>query len=290
MNERWVLGTVQFGMRYGVANTGGAVEPGEAGRILALARASGIRMLDTAAAYGDSESVLGGAGVRGMKVITKLPACPAGEPDVASWVRRGIEQSLQRLRIDGLHGLLLHQPRQLLEPQGRALYSALLDAKARGLTRKIGISIYSPEDLDDLASAFAFDLVQAPMNVFDRRLRRSGWLARLRSAGVEIHVRSLFLQGLLLMQPQRRPAYFDAWRGLLSQWDDWVASQGASALQACVAFGQSLADVDGIVVGVDSCGHLQEILDAGAARPAEVPESLEADDPALINPSLWSIH
>jgi hypothetical protein len=189
-----------------------------------------------------------------------------------------------------LYGLLSHRPQQLLEPVGNALYRALLEAKDRGEVTKIGVSIYGPEDLDALGSQFVFDLIQGPMNVFDRRLSASGWLAKLHAAGVEVHIRSIFLQGLLLMQSPRRPARFHAWQHLWEKWDGWLEEQSLTPLQACMGFAISQHDVDGIVVGVDSLGHLKGILESAKRVPVPPPAHLQSEDLELINPSRWSKH
>lgn len=258
--------------------------------ILNLAWSEGIETLDTAAAYGESERRLGEIGVAKWRIVTKIPAVPDSVADVGAWVRRSISGSLDLLGSTSLYGLLLHQPQQLLGPIGEPLYRSLLDAKDRGEATKIGVSIYSPEDLDALWPQFKFDLVQGPMNIFDRRLRATGWLGKLHSAGVEVHIRSIFLQGLLLMEPSRRPLKFNAWQQLWDSWDLWLADRSLTALQACMGFGLSQPDVDGIVIGVDSLRHLQGILQSIKPSPVLPPEHLQSDDPELINPSRWSKH
>jgi len=290
VSNRFILGTAQFGLRYGVANRTGVIERGEGAEILNLAWSEGVDTLDTAAAYGESELRLGEIGTKRWRIVSKVPAVPEGVTDAASWVRNCIARSLKSLGTTSLYGLLLHQPGQLLGPMGDALHRGLLEAKDRGEVTKVGISIYAPEDLDALWPHFKFDLVQGPMNIFDRRLSSSGWLSKLRRAGAEVHIRSIFLQGLLLMEPSMRPARFDAWRHLWDQWDRWRKETSVTALQACIGFVLSQPDVDGIVVGVDSLRHFQGILEAATAVPVPPPEHLQTDDIELINPARWSQH
>ncbi|MFM6209012.1 aldo/keto reductase, partial [Planktothrix sp.] len=135
--------------------------------------------------------------------------------DISSWVQQSVDGILNRLQIFQLYGLLLHRPDQLLSSTGEELYQSLNLMKKQGLVKKIGISIYSPTELDALCKQFSFDLIQAPFNVLDRSLEKSGWLDQLKKLGVEIHGRSVFLQGLLLMNPLTRPAYFERWQPLL---------------------------------------------------------------------------
>lgn len=281
------LGTVQFGLPYGIANRSGQVSSDEAAKILARAWAAGIDTLDTAIAYGESELRLGEIGVRQWRVISKLPAMPEKCRDVGAWVRESVQGSLQRLRIPRLGGLLLHRSQQLLGAQGDALYEALVAVKDQGEVGKIGVSIYGPEELDTLWPRYQLDVVQAPFNVIDRRLLTSGWLSRLRQAGLEVHVRSVFLQGLLLMEPANRPAAFDRWQPLWRQWHRWLDGQALTPLQGCLGYAMSQPEVDHVVVGVDSVTQLQEILSAVKTKCIAVPESLATEDPQLLNPSNW---
>ncbi|HEY2345026.1 MAG TPA: aldo/keto reductase [Xanthomonadaceae bacterium] len=286
--SRLALGTAQFGLPYGISNTGGQVSRVKGAALLSLAARSGMDTLDTAIAYGESESRLGKLGVPDWKVITKLPALPDGVGSVAGWVDEHVSGSLSRLRIQRLHGLLLHRPEQLLAADGKALHRALLDQRDRGRVGKIGVSIYGPDELDNLPASMRFDIVQAPLNILDRRMLQSGWARRLSDSGCEFHARSIFLQGLLLMSPAARPARFDRWEPLWRIWDDWLDATGTTALQACLQFAIRIPEVGKVVVGVDSAAHLGGILEAASSdAPPPLPEGFATDDLALLNPALW---
>ncbi|HHT9112407.1 MAG: aldo/keto reductase [Planctomycetes bacterium] len=161
MNNRLIIGTVQFGLPYGISNQYGQVSLDEAAAILGHAWAEGVNTLDTAIAYGESEQRLGQIGVGQWRVISKLPAIPANHADVAAWVQESALGALQRLRIPKLHGLLLHRSQQLMGTQGGVLYRALVALKEQGKVEKIGVSIYSPEELDALWPYFQIDIVQS---------------------------------------------------------------------------------------------------------------------------------
>jgi len=288
MHSRLALGTVQFGLDYGVANQAGKVRFEEARNILKLATEHSIDTLDTAIAYGDSESTLGQAGVSNWKVVTKLSAVPDNCNDIAGWVESQVEGSLGRLGIHQLHGVLLHRPEQLLGESGYQLSKALQNLKARGFTKKIGISIYAPEELDRLTQAMDIDLVQAPLNILDRRLIESGWSKRLNARGVELHVRSAFLQGLLLMPADQRPAKFACWQPIWNEWQRWLEEAGLTPLQACLAYNLSVEEVNKVVVGADSFKQFNEILDAARSVLPNLPNWPQPIDLILINPSQWS--
>lgn len=282
------LGTVQFGLVYGVANQAGRVQLEDVKKILQEATAHGVDTLDTAIAYGDSESTLGQAGVDCWNVVTKLPAVPQDCADVAGWVNTQIEASLNRLGVSQLHGVLLHRPVQLLGAYGKQLLDALQHLKAQGITRKIGMSVYSPEELSTLVGAIPFDLVQAPLNILDRRLVESGWAKKLKDQGTELHVRSAFLQGLLLMQPDQRPAKFSFFNNIWSEWSGWLEETELTPLQACLGYVLGIAEIDKVVVGIDSAEQLKEILAASHFRLPNLPNWQQPIDTDLINPGRWS--
>lgn len=287
-SSRIALGTAQFGLSYGIANAVGQVGRADVGAILALASRHAIDTLDTAVAYGESEQVLGDVGVAGWQVISKLPALPDHCPDVAGWVHGQVSDILHRLRIESLHGLLLHRPGQLLGPNGPALDDALREQRSLGKVQKIGVSIYEPEELDGLFDRMHFDIVQAPFNVMDDRLARSGWMERLTASDCELHVRSIFLQGLLLMDNKTRPPQFDRWRTLWDQWQGWLVESGLSPLQACVRHALSMPQIARVVVGVDSVAQLGQILEAASGDLPVLPATLKSQDSDLLNPSRWA--
>ncbi len=282
------LGTVQFGLNYGIANQSGQVSLDQAREVLDLARLQGIADLDTAIAYGDAEVRLGQMGVQGFRVVTKLPPLPAGVADAGVWAKAQLAASLHRLGLGGVYGLLLHSSADLLGPQGSALVQALEGLQAEGLVQKLGISIYAPSELDAVMPLARWGLVQAPFNLVDRRLQTSGWLQRLKDLGVEVHTRSAFLQGLLLTTAEDLPPKFLPWLALWQRWQVWQRATACSALGACLAFAQSFPEVNRVVVGVDGPAHLQGIL---AALREPVPPywpEISSDDDRLVNPSRWT--
>ncbi len=287
MSSKLVIGTVQFGLPYGVANRSGLVVPEEAKRILAYAFSQGVEMLDTAVAYGQSEKVLGEIGVAKWRVMSKLPSIPSGTQRVGEWVRKVVAESLDRLRLPGLYALLLHRPDQILGPDGKQLTDALLDLKSSGLIEKTGISVYSPDELQRLLSCFNFDLVQAPLNILDTRLIDSGWAHSLNQSGVELHVRSVFLQGLLLMPPADRPKKFERWTKLWSTWDGWLEETRQTSLQACLSYVLSVPHVDKVVIGVENIAQLTEVIRATGCTLKSIPNWPVEIAPELINPSCW---
>jgi aryl-alcohol dehydrogenase-like predicted oxidoreductase len=286
--NRLALGTVQFGLPYGIANQVGQVSRLKAKAMLQLAATSGIDTLDTDIAYVDSETCLGEVGAQDFKIVTKLPAVPDDCANVDVWIQQQVSASLDRLGVTAVYGLLLHRSEQLLGTNGVALYRALQGLKNNGQIQKLGVSIYSPSELDALIPQYRFDLVQAPFNLVDRRLDRTGWLQRLKDGGVEVHTRSVFLQGLLLMAKAEMPAKFEPWSELWHRWQQWHTDHNISSVQACLAFPLSFPEIDRVVVGADSVSQLAQILSArNNISTCELPD-LQCEDENLINPAKWS--
>jgi len=289
--NRLALGTAQFGQPYGIANTSGQVPREMAESILEMAQFAGIDTLDTAVAYGTSESCLGEFGVRDFKVVTKLPPIPAECGNALVWVTQRVQESCQRLGADTLYGLLLHRSEDLAGPHERAIADAFSILKRKGVVQKTGISIYSPDELEKIVSVHPIDLVQAPLNLVDRRLVATGWLQRLHDAGIEVHTRSAFLQGLLLMAPERVPGSFSRWSELLRCWHDFLRESRLAPGLACLSYPLSLSQVSRVVVGVDNAEQFAELIAIAdnPLMPFEWP-NVDSFDEDLVNPSKWSLN
>ncbi len=287
---RLALGTVQFGQPYGIANSSGQISYEQAEVMLSEALAAGIDTLDTAVAYGQAETVLGKIGVSNFKLISKIPAIGNFQGDATAWVIEQVEASLSRLGIECLDGLMLHAPDDLLGPFGLEIARGMLWVKNQKLAKKIGLSVYTPEQLDKLINLMPLEIVQIPINVFDRRFEQSGWLSKLSADHVEIHARSIFLQGLLLMKPELIPEKFNQFRPLFQKWYSWLVNQHrmGSAVNACLSHVAGHDEISRIVVGVDSLHHLREIIVAVKEPALKAPEELASSNTNVINPSKWS--
>jgi aryl-alcohol dehydrogenase-like predicted oxidoreductase len=287
---RLALGTVQFGLPYGVANTRGQIKFEDARTMLRYASNAGIDTLDTAIGYGEAETVLGRIGVSAFRIISKVPAIREHLSAADDWLVAQVEASLERLGVSRLNGLMLHAPDDLLGPYRAKIVSGLDRVKKTGLVERIGLSVYSPEQLATVIDMMPIEILQIPFNVFDRRFAQTGWLDKLASSGVEVHARSAFLQGLLLMPIELVPPKFAAFSPLINNWHAWIAGHetGASPVQVCLAHVAAYTGIARIVVGADSPNQLHEIIEATRSSPCEAPASLASDDSTLINPTAWN--
>jgi hypothetical protein len=287
------LGTAQLGMPYGIVNRGGTVPADEARKILKVACAAGVRVFDTAAQYGDAEIVLGQCLVDhpSHRVVTKLPPLPedVADADVDAWVRREFAASLRRLRRHRLEGLLVHRVEDLLGKRGNALFDSLNGLKRGGGVRLIGASLYEGDQMEALLDRFTPDLLQVPLNLLDQRLVQGGHLRRARQRGIEIHGRSLLLQGLLAVHVGGAPsAYFEPWQSLLQEFQAAARREGLSPLQAAVGFADTVPEIDCAIIGVTSAAELKEVLAAASTRlPPDWYGRFAINDARLVNPRRW---
>lgn len=290
MTARLGLGTVQFGLAYGVANSLGRPSDTAVRAILAAAAEDDCALFDTAAAYGDSEAVLGRlrSGAE-TPIVSKLPAVGAGTDvdAVPALVSEAIGHSLQLLRVPSLYGYLVHHADDLIGPLGLPILAALRIAKAAGQVARIGVSIYDGAQLDAILKLFVPDIVQLPLNIVDRRLLDSGHLARLKAAGTEIHVRSAYLQGVLQMQPDRLPIHLRRLAPRIEMLDQRCRSAGVSRSQAALRFLLDLPEVDVVVVGAQTDAEWADSSAAARISTRIATDGLACDDLELIDPRRW---
>lgn len=290
------LGTAQFGLDYGISNTAGRVSQIAVRSILDAAYHCGINILDTAAAYGDSERVLGETLThrKDFNIITKLPALRTSSTVTQDNIRALYDtfmKSLKHLRTDHVYGLLLHSPDDILLTGGERLYDMLNSLKERGFVTKTGISVYSPRQIDTLFQEHHFDIVQMPVNVLDQRFIASGHCAKLASFHVEIHARSAFLQGLLLMNPEDVPDYFEPIGPILRRYHAFLADNSLTPIEGALGFLRTQKHIDVGIVGVTSVDELRENIKAfNAELPDDVDYSQFAvDDESMVNPVMWEV-
>ncbi len=285
---------MQLGERgYGIARAGGPLTPDSIGSLLDLAARRGVDVLDTAPAYGDAEEILGRLlpADAPFRIVTKTRVFGRPiRPEDARTVTEDLRRSLERLRRGRIAGLLVHEAGDLLDDGGGHIFDALERLKEEGAVARIGVSVYEARQLDGILGRYAVDVVQAPVNLLDQRLPREGRLEKMKARGIEVHVRSLFLQGLLLMDPERVPAHFDAVREHLRRCDARTRERGLTRLQAALAFVRGLGGCDVAICGVDSPVQLEEICRA----LAELPETDDVDwsgyridDPRIVDPRRW---
>lgn len=281
------LGTVQFGLAYGVAGRGCPVPDDNVRSILECAWERGVRILDTAAAYGDIEQRLGRlCEEMPFRIISKISSVPSQLDDIqaAAWAKMQAKQSRQRLG-DCLSGLMFHTADDLSDERGRMVWQTLAEwASNEGVT--LGASCYSPQVALNLFDSLSIALAQLPGNALDQRIANDIPMAM---PGLEIHLRSAFLQGLLLMPLTQAQYKIPQASSALHLWHKWCAAHHLSPLIAALSIIKSFASVSVVVVGVDSLAHLCEITDAWEQAHPRIAVELAVATPEIIDPRFWKI-
>ncbi len=282
------LGTAQFGMDYGVNNPRGKVPFPEVSKILHLASSYKIDLLDTAYLYGESEKVIGrcltNTGLS-FKLVSKLPSV---ESRVEA--ENYLSQSLKRLGVKNLYGYLIHNFENFR--QNLWLWDFLHSLKIKGLVKKVGFSLYFPEEIEFLwAQDFLPDLLQVPFSIFDQRFRP--WFQELKRSEIEIHTRSVFLQGLVFKDPETLPPNFGPFSQRIKELREMARKNDLPYEALFLGFAIENPYVDYVVVGVDSSCQLREIIKALKYRKEikekflDVFSSFALTDPEIVLPFRW---
>lgn len=277
------LGTVQFGMAYGVAGRGEPVPAHEVHEILARAWSSGIRVLDTAPGYGDIEERLADlVDTRPFDIVSKIPALPhsLSADGVAMFVSESVHRSCARLR-GRLSTVLFHRGEDLEGPHGETAWRAASAAAATAGVR-LGVSCYSPAEAAAIFERFPIAVAQVPGNAFDQRLASATGLEQ-----VELHVRSVFLQGLLMLSRKDASERLPCATAAIHTWKNWCLERNLSPLQAALGIAKGLPGARYCVVGVDRAAHLDEILQSWEEVGPLQAATLSIDDEHVIDPRRW---
>ena len=287
---RLVLGTAQLGMDYGIANFSGRPAADKADSILAVAHEAGIRRLDTAQAYGDSESVIGaflaGRPDCAFEVFTKLdPGIDHGD---ANRIRIAVEESVRRIGRP-LAGIMVHDAAQLEHWHG-ALGAALTGCVESGLVDAVGATVHTPDQFRTAIGIAGIEFIQAPFNALDRRLSETGLLAR--AGRRRLFLRSAFLQGLLLLEADRIPPHMAFARAPIGRWHDLCREHHVAAHQAALGVVRAIAPTALIVVGCETVEQLSANIAAMKAPPPDGEFlgalcGLPLGDDRLIDPARW---
>lgn len=299
--SRLALGTVQFGMDYGIANATGRPSEAEVQRILSVALRGGVNVLDTAYAYGESEAILGRtlwslARPKEIIIITKLTPMEISpeteEKAVLQKIMESLSTSLGRLRLDYAPIFMLHQE-DYLTLHRRTIVSCLRRLKERGLIKHIGASIYTPEEADLALSTEGIEVIQIPFNVLDRKLERSRFLGRAKSKGIMVLARSVFLKGLVLMESADVPGYLQGIIPYKERLNSICRKAGRTVKEVALKFPLTREGIASVIVGVDNAAQMEEDLTLLESPPLdsgtinEIEESFNEIPEYLVNPNLW---
>lgn len=280
--NKLVLGTVQFGCQYGI-NSAGRPSDEEIKKILGICKSTGIDTLDTSAAYGNSEDILGNVldADEYFKIISKYPICSLS-------VQKRLSDTLNALHIGKLYGYLLHHFG--IYVNNPDIWNDFVEMKQMGKTEKIGFSIYTTDELDRiLDDNVPFDIVQIPYNIFDRKFEP--YLEELHNRGILIHVRSVFLQGLFFKNTQNLRVSLKPLKTQLDKLHDYCNLRNISIEEIALNYILSNPNVSGVLIGVDNSEQLKSNIRIAnrclTQNDIDFIKSIEIEDKQLLNPSNW---
>jgi aryl-alcohol dehydrogenase-like predicted oxidoreductase len=283
------LGTAQWGMKYGIANSTGKPSIEEVGDILNSASLNGITLLDTASAYGDAEYVIGVTrAAKNFSIVTKILSLDKNDAPIDC--QSSIDISLKKINTERIFGLLIHDANVLCSSNADRVWSELLDLKKRGTVDKIGISVYYPHQLETILDNFPIDIVQLPFSIYDQRFLQRGLFKKLHDLRVEVHIRSIFLQGILLCPSTKIPKHLNSIRTHHDNFLSIVDSLRLTPLQAALGFCLAQPLVDRVIVGCESVIQLNEIIRSSLSVNPELIKNfsqLFISDQSILLPINW---
>lgn len=293
--SRMILGTAQLGMNYGIANTAGQPDQTKADAIVTASWQNGVHEFDSAQAYGQSEIVLGNS-LRnlGLEDKAKVISKPHTELDIlpSGSIENAIRTSLENLRIKKLYGYMLHKEDFLLS-WDKGIGEQAKAIREKGLTEKIGISVYSPEMAVRAVKTDDIDLIQLPSNIFDRRFENTGVFEKAIDSGKTIYVRSVFLQGLMFMDSESLPERMKFAAPYIEKLGEMVKKTGLSIQELALGYAAKAYPQAKILIGVELPEQMQENI---ASFNCDFPDTLITEakkvftqvPEKLVSPILWT--
>ena len=279
------LGSGQFGLDQQAVR--GRPRDVEAREIMAIAARSGLGVMEIGRHAPSEEITLGQIMPKpGPFRLTVTTVRPDRGPDLAEAEIRG---QLARLGVASVDAILAPSATDLFSTHGPALWDRLRKLRDEGLCRKIGVSVYASDDPVNLARRFKPDVVQAPASLLDQRLLIDGSLAEIAGMGIEVQLRSIFLNGLLFLPPDRAPTHLKAAAGRISRARRLIAEGRSDPLQAALGFALSRPEASAVLVGVASASEMSAVIAAAMSPPPDLDwDEMALDDPEALDPRAWA--
>ena len=283
-----ILGTAQFGYNYGIANEHGKISINEAKKLINYCKKNNIFGFDTAESYGDAEKTLCKLiDNNTFKINSKIN--PDFNNNLNSLITN-MEEKIEALKISYFDTLFIHDY-DIYKKHTSAVENLFKVLKKKNLVKRFGISLYYPEQVLLLDKKMIFDVIQFPYNIFDRRFDSvKNYLEKFKNNfSISLQVRSVFLQGLLLMPKNKIPSFFHKWDNLFDDWHAWHFKNNKKKLDSCIAFLFTNELIDSVVVGCDSVYQLDEIYNSLKKSKNAIFPNLSSNDINLLVPSLWRL-
>lgn len=278
-----VIGTANFSKAYGFKRK--KISKIELKKIFTYLKKKKIYYFDTASSYGGSEKILGQYRLSNNKVITKLPKIE--KKNINHFIEKRVKKSLRDTKENKLHAILLHSASDLLSKNSDEIFKILKRFKSSKIAKKIGVSSYDIKEVDKIIQKYKIDIVQIPLSILDQRICKNGWIRKIKNKNIEIHVRSIFLQGLLLEDLSEIDNKFKKWKKYFKKWDDFCIENSISKEFGALKFVQS-KNIDKLVIGINSLSELKKNIQIlNDKKKIKFTKSLNCEDNKLLNPFNW---
>ncbi len=286
--QKICLGSANFGKNYGYKNS--KVKKKEFSKIFKYARYKKINYIDTAFNYTNSQKIIGKHSVN-FKIITKIPKISNSVSKPELWIKKIITKSLKDLNTKKLYAVLFHYPPyQISKKKFVRIINCLEDLKKKRIIKKIGISAYSVDEIKKSFSIYKFEIVQFQANILDQNILKNAYVKFLKEKkGVEIHIRSIFLQGLLLCNISDIPSKFSNLKETLIVFNEWVKKNKISKLSACLKYIFSFTFIDKIILGTNNYLQFKQTVQAieKINGKLNLPKKIKNINSSKLNPKNW---
>lgn len=286
-NNKLCFGTANFVKNYGINKSEGYNQK-KVKIILNLLKQNKIKYIDTAINYKNVERKIGKFNLNFFEIYTKIPEIPKKIKNIDLWIHNQITLSLKKTNKFFFEGVFLHNPEDLLKNKNKQIFNTLETLKKQKKIKKIGVSVYDLKTLKRIIKEFKIDIIQIPYNLFDRGQKKKELLNILKKNKIEIHARSIFLQGVLLMDSNKLPQRLKKWKNKFIQLENWCMKNKVSKIQACLNAVLENKIFNKVLISVENEKQLFQLLNAINKRNKKnYPKNLQTNEKKLIDPRLW---
>jgi aryl-alcohol dehydrogenase-like predicted oxidoreductase len=272
------IGTANFGNRYGINKI--LLSEKEISRILLTAKKLKIKYLDTAFNYGESLNLLSKFNLKYFKISSKITI----KKEDNKFILLSIKKKIDNLKIHNFHEIMIHNFYEMNKEDIKRFIPLMLSIKEQKLAKKIGISIYDSSELEKTWDIWKPDIIQLPLNIFDRRFLNNKWIKKLYNNNIEVHVRSIFLQGLLLKNCN---SVFSCAKNITNEFSKWSIKKNISKIEACINFIKNCKKIDRVIFGIENNKQLLELNKIFHNKKDIFPKNIFSNNLNIIDPRLW---
>ena len=280
-----ILGTANLNKKYGFLKK--SIRFSEFKKIIKNSNKNKVRYIDTSINYSGVHKILGKLNLNKIKVITKISIPTNNNINAELWIEKIIKNIVRDLKTRSLYCVLIHHSNILLNNKYKKYILNLNELKKKGKIKKIGFSVYNLREAKILLKKYKFDILQVPLNIINQTFCDKNFLQNIRKKNIEIHARSIFLQGILLSKDLRKMKYFKRWRTLWKDYYNWLNKNRISGLTACLSFINGVKNISGYVIGIENEKQFKQVLDCKIKKNLKFESFLSQKNKKLIDPSKW---